>query len=301
MKGATASQRLGRPGRAMAEAWAQARAIDPRELVRAVASGSREHDFITYAGAIAFSLLFSVIPLALLAAGLLGFLQLGGVWHGSVAPVVQARVTPAEFLLIDQTVIQMLGQNHLLWLPLAGALAVWEISGAVWAVMGACNSAYGVEERRSFWRKIWVALLLAAVAGALILLAVVVAWAGGPLLAEVLGGSPAAAAVGFVVRWGLVAALLLFLVGVLVRFAPATRRPVRWVSFSALVVVATWIGMSILFGLYMTSIADYESVFGNLATIFVALEYLYLSSLVFLAGILIDALTRQRVEGAGPS
>ena len=35
--------------------------------------------------------------------------------------------------------------------------------------------------------------------------------------------------------------------------------------------------------------------FGNLATIVVVLEYLYLSVIVFLSGILVDSLTRAQV------
>jgi membrane protein len=57
-------------------------------------------------------------------------------------------------------------------------------------------------------------------------------------------------------------------------------------------VMAAWVGMSILFGIYVTYIANYGSVFGNLATFFVLLLYVYASSIAFLAGVQADACLR---------
>ena len=56
--------------------------------------------------------------------------------------------------------------------------------------------------------------------------------------------------------------------------------------------MAAWIGMSILFGVYVTYIASYGSVFGNLASFFVLLLYVYASSIAFLAGVQADACLR---------
>ena len=50
-----------------------------------------------------------------------------------------------------------------------------------------------------------------------------------------------------------------------------------------------WVGTSLVFGLYVTEIADYGSIFGSLATVFVLLTYLYLSAASFLIGAEVDA------------
>jgi membrane protein len=62
--------------------------------------------------------------------------------------------------------------------------------------------------------------------------------------------------------------------------------------------VLLWLVSSALFGLYLTGIADYGSVFGSLASIFVLLVYLYVSSVVFFAGLQLDAMIRQEAEGS---
>ncbi len=146
-------------------------------------------------------------------------------------------------------------------------------------------------------RRFSVSCGLAAVVGALLLGAATVGRFGGSAVEAVLGAGAIAASVGFVLRWGVVFALLLVAIGMLAHFAPAKRRPARWVSFGTLLSVAGWVVMSLIFSWYVTSVADYGSIFGSLATVIVAMEYLYLSAIVFLTGIQIDSLARSRLEG----
>jgi len=54
-----------------------------------------------------------------------------------------------------------------------------------------------------------------------------------------------------------------------------------------------WLVMSIGFGLYLREIADYNSVFGGLATVVVLIGYLYAAAVVFLGGVQLDALKRR--------
>jgi len=160
------------------------------------------------------------------------------------------------------------------------------------------SSIYGVEDRRSFIRRFSLSCALAAGVGALMLMAALVGRFGASAVEAVLGAGAIAGSVGFVLRWGVVFALLLVAIGILAHFAPAKRRPARWVSFGTLLSVAGWVVMSLIFSWYVTSVADYGSIFGSLATVIVAMEYLYLSAIVFLTGIQIDSLARSRLEGA---
>ena len=99
------------------------------------------------------------------------------------------------------------------------------------------------------------------------------------------------------VRWILAAAVLGLGVGLTVRFGAATRHPMLWVSFGTGLVLASWVFTSIAFGLYVTYVASYTSVFGHLASISVLLLqllHLWLSANAFLVGIQLDACTRER-------
>ena len=294
----TATRR--RPGqvrRAAARVRAEAASLGVRDLVRGVLEGYARNDLLSYASSIAFQVLFGLIPLALFAVGMLGFLELHDLWRLDIAPEIQRMVSPAAFAIIDETANEVLTTKQLIAVTLGAVLAVWEFSGATWAIMRVSCAIYGTPERRSFWRQIWVSIALALAVVVLLLLVVAVARLVRPLTVAMFGPGPTVVAVAFVVRWGIVAVLLLLIVGVLVRFAPDTRRPAHWVGLGALLVVAGWIVMSLAFGSYLYWFANYGSLFSNLATLIVGMEYLFLSSIVLLTGLQVDALTRQRVEG----
>jgi membrane protein len=250
-----------------------------RALVRSFA----EHDLLTYASAIAFQTFFATIPLVLTALGLLGAFSLEHVWSRDIAPDLKAQVSGAVFEVIDSTVRRVLGSKRLFWVTFGALLAVWEVSGAMRAVMTVLDRIYRVGRTRPWRTRYAVSIGLSALVIAMLL------GAGAVMALGALSGG----IVTEVLRWPVAAALLLAGLGAVVRWAPAEQRPWRWVSFGSGLVVVGWLGMSAGFGLYLRQVADYGSIFGNLATLIVTLEYLYLSAIVFLGGLALDALTRK--------
>jgi membrane protein len=273
----------------------EARAFDVRTLVRTMVQKYRACDLLTYASAISFRVLFALIPLLLFAIGLLGFLSLQEAWAKDIAPAIEPHVSDSMFQVINDTVNQVLGSEKVFWVSLGAALAVWEISAAVRAVMQVFNRIYGVQETRPFWRRMRMSIALAAVAGLMFLAAAVIVRFG-PLAVDALGaGGLLIDLVAFVARWAVALALLIAVVGLMVRFAPDCRRPLHWVSFGALVVVFGWAVMSTGFYIYATEIADYGSIFGSLAMVIVTMTYIYASVIVFLTGVQLDALVQDGI------
>ena len=91
-------------------------------------------------------------------------------------------------------------------------------------------------------------------------------------------------------------ALLWATVTLVVRVAPAERRPPGRVSFGGTLVVVAWFASSAVFAWYLTAVADYGSIFGALATVVVVLTYLYISTIAFLTGVQLDALVQERLR-----
>ena len=65
--------------------------LEPRRLTRQVITGMEEHDLLTSASAIAFKVLISLLPLALLVLSIMGFLELDDVWTKDIAPTSSSR------------------------------------------------------------------------------------------------------------------------------------------------------------------------------------------------------------------
>ena len=175
-------------------------------------------------------------------------------------------------------------------------LALWQVSGAVRAVMGALARIYGAPTERPFVKRYSVSFALSIEVGACFILAALCL-----LLAPFFTVSHPGAVwdiFAFLVRWTLAIALLLLAVGLLVRHAPATEQTLPWVSLGATIVIGSWAIVSLVFYLYLTKVASYESAFGSLAAVIVALAYLYISTTAFLFGVQLDAIIRAQATGA---
>jgi membrane protein len=200
-------------------------------------------------------------------------------------------VSPAAFAFVDEATMKALTDRQMFWVTAGFLIALWEVSGAIRAVMGAMQRVYGLETRRSWRRRMLVSTALALAVGACWMGAIGVV-VGGPLVYGDVGG--VLAALLFIGRWALAGVLLLLAVGALLHWGPERDQPLHWVTFGSVLIMAGWLLMSFGFGLYVRYVADYNSVFGGLATVVVLMAYLYLSAVVFLGGVQVDALTRSR-------
>ena len=266
---------------------------DFRGRLPAIVRAVQENDLTTFASAISFRVLFAIPPFLLFLLGLLGFLHLSEVWTEDLAPEIRPEISRELFAVVDETVRKVVGSKHLFWVTLGAAIALWEVSGAVRAVARALDRVYCEEDERGAGRFLRSIVIAVPVAACLVAATVVVRF--GPLLVS--SDGPPVSVLVFVGRWGLGVALMFLAVGLLVHYAPTTRRPLRWVSFGSLLVTVAWVLTSLGFGWYLTSIASYGSAFGSLASVIVVMTYVYVSTIAFLVGVQIDALVREEVEG----
>ena len=100
-----------------------------------------------------------------------GLVHLNSVWRDHLEPEIQATVSPAVFAVISNAVDNVLASGRLLWATLGGALALWQVSGAVRAVMGALARIYGAPAERPFLKRYSVSFVLSIEVGACFILA----------------------------------------------------------------------------------------------------------------------------------
>jgi membrane protein len=270
----------------------QVRSMSLRGVVRGVVRGYQEHDVLTFAAAIAFQVLFAIIPLLLFGLGIVGGLGLGDQWSSEWGPKVRGTMSPDAFRVVDETVRQVLTRQQVFWTTLGAAIAVWKVSAAMRAIMDVFDRIYGSRRQRTFVERMRDSLVLGAVVALLLLAAAGSIVLGDDLLRSLGVSSPLL----IWLRWPLAVVLLFAVVALLVAYAPVDHQPLRWVTFGSVVVVLAWVATSLLLGWYVTSVADYGSVFGALATIVVALTYLYFASAAVLTGAELDAMVRRRAD-----
>ena len=249
------------------------------------------HDLLTRASALAFQLLTAVVPFLLFVVSLAGFLGVEDVYRDDVRPQIEGTVSLAALQVIDDTVGQVLENRQVFWLTAGLLLAVWQLSGAIRTAQGVLERLHGTHDERTWRQRLPESIWLAAA----VILLVVGALAAGSLVPRLYGdvGQPLGALL-FVVRHLVAGVLLLVAVGLVIHHASGSDRHPAWVTHGTLLVAGGWLLGTIAFGLYLSELASYGSIFGALATVVVALAWVYLSALAFVAGVALDVSVRSR-------
>jgi membrane protein len=194
-------------------------------------------------------------------------------------------------IVIDQIrrVAETPNQSLSWGLALSIVLAVWSVSSLTQAIFAALNIAYEEPERRSpvrFYLSAFGFALLGILSGALMLLAIVYV----PILFAYAGYSHAFELIVRVVRWPLLAALVLFLLALLYRYGPCRRSAKwHWVSMGSVFATLLWLIASAGFSFYVSHIANYDRTYGSLGAVIVLLFWLYITFYIVLLGAEINA------------
>jgi membrane protein len=246
-----------------------------------------EHNLLAWASAISFQVLVALVPLTLLLFGVLGALDESSVWKKQISSGIKTRLPRPTFDAVNYAVEKILTHASFGLLAFATVLTIWEVSGSVRAISGSLNQIYDTKrDTRPLWLRVAISFGIAVAIGCCFLGAVLVL-----TLAKHSGGSlEALLSFG---RWIVALVLLGIAVTVLLRFAPAEPRSERWVSVGSAFIVLSWAVMSVIFRVYVTSIASFKTAWGTFLTILVLTTYINLSAIVFLVGAQADELVRK--------
>jgi len=167
-------------------------------------------------------------------------------------------------------------------------IALWSASGGMAALISGIHVAHEADEPKGMVKKRGKALALTLGAIVVLLVVVVLITALPSLIDNVVGGGTRTFI--NVVRWPIVALVMLVSIGLLYRLSVGHRG--RWfgiVSEGSLIAMVGWLALSILFAFYTANFASYAKTYGSLATIVVLLLWLWLSALAVLLGAEFDA------------
>jgi membrane protein len=168
----------------------------------------------------------------------------------------------------------------------AGALllSVWSATKGTRSLIGALNIAYDERERRSLLRVNLLAFAMTAflIVLCVLVLALVVAL---PVALNLLGLGAVTELLMRWLRWPVLAALVIFTLAVLYRYAPSRRLARwRWVSWGSGLAVGLWLAASGAFSLYVSQFADYNATYGSVGAVTVLLMWLFISAFAVLLG-----------------
>jgi membrane protein len=168
-------------------------------------------------------------------------------------------------------------------------LAFWSMWSATGMLMTAVNRCYGLEEKRDLVSFNLRALALGA-GLALFGVAALALVAALPVALAVLPVSDAWRAALGLIRWPVLAGILILALAIIYRYAPDRAEPRwQWLSLGAVAATALWILGSIGFTTYVSEVGSYDKTYGSLGAVIILLLWFYLTAYVILAGAELNA------------
>jgi len=253
--------------------------------------GARKDDYGTAASAIAFASFLALLPL-------LGAVALT---YGMVTPSdrVVADIRALLFILpgeargfmgdwLVRSITRSEGREAGLLISIA--IALFSALRAGRTIIGALNTASGVETRRGFVRRRIIALLI-VFGGAMLILGALFVIASLAWIERALPpGLTAILATLRAIFWTLATGGAVAALALIYRYAPNRSPPSwRWILPGAFVATLVWLLATFAFGWYLGSFGGSSRTYGTVGAIVVLQLWLFLSGYIMLLGARVNA------------
>jgi len=230
------------------------------------------HDIARAASAMAFDAFLSMIPLLAMSGYLLSRLHHKG--SSVLAPLFRVAPGPVA-ALADTEFLRLSDEGVAALAPLSFIAFVWVSSAGLSTAMGVCEMIFAAAERPWYRRRaIAIAIVLVT------LVAFPLATMSTLGLLKLLGDAAGAVAAVIVPTGVMLGAIVAFYRIAIRRAAGVKRR----VLPGALVTLALWAMVSVLFSMYVRTLARYTTLYGSLAAVAMLLLWLWLLSMALLVG-----------------
>jgi membrane protein len=270
----------------------------PGEVARSVWNELSEDNLSLIAAGVAYYIFLAIFPAIASIVALYGLAAEPQTIREHLA--FMRAVLPAEAyqLLLDQVRQLLTQENVKLGFGFAVGLlfSMWSASRGVTSLMTAMNVAYEEQEKRGTIRINIIAVVFTICAIVTMLLTIIVIGGFSAVLKR-LGLSDTLITIILLVRWPVLAIILLAGLAAIYRYGPSRTKPrFQWITPGAVFALIAWLLSSVLFSLYVENFGKYNQTFGSLAAGVILLLWLYLAAYSVCVGAELNAELEYRVQ-----
>ncbi len=255
------------------------------QLAKKVLQESMADDLLDWAAALSYYFLFSLFPLMLLLAALLGAFHARWLAQNAIQYLGRALPWNAAQLVADQ-LWHLVQTQHSTLLSVSTLLLMYTASQGFSGLTWALDVAYEIKETRPYWKRLLLSLGLASSAGIFMAIALAALLLGKKLLLLFTGTHP-----GLLLRllwpllqWGLIGVCLVLAVLLLYRFAPNVGRTQVSLLPAAVTALIIWGLISAGLAFYINHLSNYSVFYGSLGAVIALMLWFYFAALAILVG-----------------
>jgi membrane protein len=269
-------------------------------FVRRLRDEIEKDNVVNGAAALGFYLTLAIFPAMIFLMALIPYLPIERV-DVAIMDVIREAMPARSAAVFSNVVDEVVSERRGGVLTLGLAAALWASSTGMYAVMQQINIAYGIVERRSFFRARATALGLTLLFAVLVLGAfsvVVLGDATYEWLRDRVGLVQDLPWLYRVFRWAIVVLALNTAIVLIYRFGPNRKRPLALVTVGSVTATALMVVGSLAFRVYVANFGNYGATYGSIGAVVVLMLWLFLTGLAMLVGAEIDALREQKAAAS---
>jgi membrane protein len=257
----------------------------------------RRNDLLGLAGQLAYFFLLFFFPFLIFLVSLTG-LVIGNPEAGLKNLFeVFTRLVPAnaQTLVVDyvdrtlrtaSTGVLVLGILGALWLGQAVSISITK----------AANRSYRLEESRPFWRLRGACLIITLGFTLLIAVLTLAVFNVGAYVSAIAGLPESATSLGKPLSWAMVFVAITLALDVLYYLAPDAKLPFKWITPGGFMATILLFLADGALSYYVSKLGNYGQVYGQLGAVIVFMLWLYVTGLMVLLGLEINAVIARKAE-----
>jgi membrane protein len=244
----------------------------------------RDDDLAAMSAQISYYLILAFFPFLFFLINLLSFTPLSN----KVVIANFSLLLPTETAIMIKNMLVQTVQAKSTTLLLLGMLgSLWAASRGMWSIIRGLNLSYGVKESRHFIKLNLIALTSTIGLTVMIIFSFFIIVFGrmiGSYVFGLLGAKTLFYSIWSFLRYGISLTLMGVTFYLLYTYLPNRKLKCKNVIIGTLFATFGWISASLLFAFYVNSFANYELIYGSLGGIFALIVWIYISTLIFLLG-----------------
>jgi membrane protein len=249
-----------------------------------------DHDIFGRAAQLSYYFLLALFPLLLFLMSLLGYFAQAGSDLRTKLLTYLATVMPYSAVTLVRSTLDEISKSTGGGKISIGILAaLWAASNGMGAISDTLNVAYGVKERRPWWKVRLVSIGLTITLSILIVVALAIVLYGGRIgdaIAAHFGFSTAFTLGWKIIQFPIALVFILLTFDLIYYFAPddRRRRGRKWWNVGAITAVILWLLVSFCFRLYLHFFNSYSVTYGSLGALIILMLWFYFTGLAILIG-----------------
>jgi membrane protein len=281
----------------MGDFFSDLKSILGLRMLGKVVLGMRRNDLLGIAGQLAYFFLLFFFPFLIFLVSLTG-LVIGNPEAGlknlfeALSGLVPANAHTLVVDYVDRTL--RTASTGVLVLGILGAL--WLGQAVSMSITKAANRSYRLEESRPFWRLRGACLIITLGFTLLIAVLTLAVFNVGAYLSAKVGLPESAASLGKLLSWAMVFVAITLALDLLYYLAPDAKLPFKWITPGGFMATILLFLADGALSYYVSKLGNYGQIYGQLGAVIVFMLWLYVTGLMVLLGLEINAVLARTAE-----